>query len=56
MTNTYLFSCQDHSISIKADSLQEAKDKLERFLTRGSSEELYNINDYTLCEEAPYYV
>lgn len=53
--NYYHFTCSDNQIRIEADSLSEAKDKLSTFLAK-CSEELYTLDDYTLCEEAPYYV
>lgn len=53
--NYYYFSCIDHEIRITADSLDEAKDKLQNVLRRGS-EEHFNLDDYILIDQIPEYL
>jgi hypothetical protein len=49
MTEKFSFVCSDHTITIEANSEDEAWNKLWKFLNKGS-EELYTINDFKLEE------
>lgn len=55
MNHRYLFEGIDNFVTIIADSLCEAEDRLKTFLSK-NSEEIYTIDDYTLVEEEPNYV
>lgn len=50
MTQKFNFICSDHQITIEAESLEQAREKLQKVLKR-NGEELYNLSDFTLEEE-----
>lgn len=51
MAQKFNFICSDHQITIEAENLEQATEKLQKVLKR-TGEELYTLSDFTLEEDA----